>query len=105
MSELILLLIVGAVALYWQSSMRAKEIAVEAAKRECKPCGVQLLDQTVHMNRVSMSRDDDGRWRLWRHYRFEYSDDGDNRLGGELVLLGPRLIRIALETFNNTIVH
>ncbi len=103
MSELILLLIVGAAALYWQSSMRAKELAINAAKRECKLCGVQLLDQTVHLHRMSASRDESGRWRLWRMYQFEYSDDGVNRLAGELTLLGPRLLRISLETFNPVI--
>ncbi len=103
MSELILIAVMGAVVLYWQATMRAKEIATAAAKRECKLCGVQLLDQTVEQVRVSMSRDVSGQWRLWRRYRFEYTDDGDTRRDGELTLLGHRLLRIALETFNPVI--
>lgn len=103
MSELILLIVVGAVALYWQSAMKAKEAAVAAAKRECKLCSVQLLDQTVHLVKFSLSRDENGRWRIWREYRFEYSDDGETRREGRLTLLGHRLLRIALETFNPVI--
>lgn len=104
MSELLLLLGVGAFALYWQSAMRAKEVAIGAAKRECKLCGVQFLDQTVELGRLSMSRDASGRWRLWRLYRFDYTDDGDTRRDGELILLGHKLVRISLETFN-PIIH
>jgi hypothetical protein len=83
--------------------MRSKELAVGAARRECKLCSVQLLDQTVQLVKLSMSRDKSDRWRFWREYRFEYSDDGDNRLEGRLTLLGPRVIRIALEGFGPVI--
>ena len=104
MSELILIVLVTAASLYWLAAMRCKDIAIATARRECKRNDVQLLDQTVHLHRISMSRDPEGRWRVWRQYKFEYSEDGVARLNGMLILLGPRVIRIALETFN-PIVH
>lgn len=104
MSEVLLLLIIVLVALYWQSAMRCKELAVMAARRECKLCDVQLLDQTVQLCKLSMSRDRQSRWRLWREYRFEYTEDGDTRSEGRLTLLGQQVVRIALETFN-PIIH
>jgi len=103
MSEVLVIVLIVLAALYWQSAMRCKEIAVMTARRECKMCDVQFLDQTVQLVRISMSRDSEGRWRLWREYRFEYSDDGDTRRGGNLALLGQRVVRIALETFNPVI--
>ncbi|XOV88557.1 MAG: DUF3301 domain-containing protein [Pseudomonadota bacterium] len=103
MTELLLLIVVGLVALYWQSAMRCKELAVIAARRECKLCDVQLLDQTVQLERLSLSRDASARWRIWREYRFEYTEDGDTRREGQLTLLGQKVIRIALETFNPVI--
>ncbi|MEX0943600.1 MAG: DUF3301 domain-containing protein [Pseudomonadales bacterium] len=103
MSEIILLVVIVAAALYWMSAMRCKEVAIMAARRECKLCNVQLLDQTVHLTKLSMSRDQNQQWRIWREYHFEYSDNGEERRAGELTLLGQKVIRIALETFNPVI--
>ena len=47
MGEFLLIIILGLIALYWQSGMRGKELAVRTARKECKLCDVQLLDQTV----------------------------------------------------------
>ena len=103
MSELLIIICIGAALLYWQSAVRCKEIAVKAARKECELCGVQLLDQTVQQMKVSMSRDVSGQWRMWREYGFEYSHDGDDRYSGNLILLGQQLKRVALETFNPVI--
>lgn len=93
MSELFLILLIGAVAFYWMSAARCKEIAIGAARRECQFNSVQLLDQTVQQTRLSMSRDSNNQWRIWRHYRFDYSLEGDDRRGGEVVLLGHQVVR------------
>jgi hypothetical protein len=76
---------------------------VLAAKKECKLCGVQLLDQTVQQVKISMSRDTRDQWRIWREYRFEYTQDGEGRHEGQLTLLGQKVLRVALETFNPVI--
>lgn len=101
-----LLLICGVVAfgLHWLAAMRCKELAVMAARRQCNKSDVQLLDQTVHQVRISLSRDEEGRWKVWRQYKFEYSEDGITRHSGSLILLGQRLKHVALETFN-PIIH
>ena len=96
MSELILIFLVGLAAFYWLSVARCKEIATVAARRECQYNDVQLLDQTVQQVRVSASRDSNGSWRIWRHYKFDYSVEGDERQGGEVVLLGHHVIRTYL---------
>jgi len=104
MSELLIIFCIGTALLYWQAAVRCKEVAVKAARKECDICGVQLLDQTVQQVKVSLSRDASGQWRMWREYAFEYSHDGDDRYSGSLILLGQRLKRVALETFN-PIIH
>lgn len=103
MSELLLLVIVVTGVLYWLSAMRSKDIAIATAKRECRLCDVQFLDQTVQLVKLSVSRDQNGHWRLWREYRFEYSDDGNTRREGRMSMLGPRVIQVAMETFNPVI--
>lgn len=100
MSELIIVILFGLIGLYWLAAMRCKEIAVIMAKRECKLRDVQLLDQTVHQAKLSLSRDAEMRWRVWREYRFEYSVDGLTRFKGRLTLLGQRPLRVDMETFN-----
>jgi len=103
MGEFLLIVLLGLVALYWQSGMRGKELAVRAARKECKLCDVQLLDQTVQRVKISMSRDEKDQWRIWREYRFEYTQDGDTRYEGQLTVLGQKVLRIALETFSPVI--
>ena len=103
MSELIIVILIGLVILYWKAAVRCKELAILGARKECQLCDVQLLDQTVHQIKVSLSRDVSGQWRIWREYAFDYSHDGEHRLRGRLTLLGQRVIRVALETFNPVI--
>lgn len=103
MSEVLLLLFVVTLVLYWLSAMHAKDFAIMSARRECKLCDVQFLDQTVQLAKISVSRDESGQWRLWREYKFEYTDDGDSRRRGRLTLLGQRVMRITMETFNPVI--
>lgn len=70
-------------------SLRAQEKAVVICRKACEERGVQFLDQTVSLHRVGI------RWgvegiRLRRVYRFDYSDDGENRHTGHLMLIGDR---------------
>ena len=98
-----IVILIGLVILYWQAAVRCKELAILGARKECQLCDVQLLDQTVHQIKVSLSRDVSGQWRIWREYAFDYTHDGEHRLGGRLTFLGQRVIRVALETFNPVI--
>ena len=81
----------GLLAWYWFRGTRVRELAIAAARRSTKMADVQLLDQSVALARVSLSRDRRGRWRIWREYRFEYSRDGLSREMGQIIMLGPRL--------------
>jgi len=80
-----------AASVYLLQALRVREIALAAARRACRQAGVQLLDETVSIRRLSMSRDGEGRWRIWRHYRFEYSVDGFEREAGSVLMLGMRV--------------
>lgn len=89
-------LIVGAVWL-WLTSLRAREAAVEAARLACAADGVQLLDDTVALASLWPQRAGSGTLALRRIYRFEFSDTGNNRLGGSITLLGPAVQALYLE--------
>lgn len=99
MMDLLLLLSLAALGWFWFDSLRALEVARNAGKRACNSAGVQFLDDTVAGIALALGRDESGHRRLRRTYRFEFSDTGDNRLEGRLVLLGARVESVTLEPY------
>lgn len=89
--ELISLLLLLAIGWFWLDSIRARDIAIQAARETCDADEVQFLDETVTGQRVRLTRDDQGKLRLWRIYRFEFSDTGNNRRVGTIMLIGDRV--------------
>ena len=83
--------ILAAGAWLWMDSLKAREIAVLAARNACAADGFLLLDDTVAISAFKPARNDDGRLTLQRAYDFEYSDTGNNRITGGIVLLGHRV--------------
>lgn len=99
MWELLALALALAGAWLWIDSLRAREHAVAAGRAACVRYGVQLLDETVSFTRLRLARDDAGRLRLRRTYTFEFSDTGNNRRDGAIVMLGARLEDLQLEPY------
>jgi len=90
--EIIGIVVLGALAWLWLDSLKAREIAIGAARTACTAEQLMLLDATVAIAGLKPARDDDGRLKLQRVYDFEYSDTGNNRLKGSVVMLGHRVI-------------
>ena len=90
--EILALAVFGAVAWLWLDSLKAREAAVFAAREACAAEGLMLLDDTVSISMVKPARDEDGHVKLKRAYEFEFSDTGDNRRKGSVVLLGRRVV-------------
>ena len=99
MWEVFALALVLAAAYLWYDSLRAREHAVAAGRAACAHYGVQLLDETVAFARLRLARDEEGRLRLRRTYVFEFSETGDNRRQGAIVMLGARLEDLQLEPY------
>ena len=78
----------------WLDSLKAREIAVHAARRACDAEGLMLLDETVAISALKAARHPNGHFQLQRAYVFEYSDNGNNRLTGAVVLLGHRVVML-----------
>jgi hypothetical protein len=93
--------IVGILAgvLFWVDSLQARERALAAGRSACLRYGVQLLDETVQFAALRVARDEDGRLRLRRSYSFEFTDTGDNRRRGAIVMLGGKLQDMQLEPY------
>lgn len=97
MLELVLIALFGALVWFWMDSMAAREVAEATGKHACKREGLQFLDDTVAFAGLGFGRDDMTRLKLRRTYRFEFSDTGDNRLTGLVVLLGREVQTLDLE--------
>lgn len=97
-SVLVAALLAGGIVL-WVDSLRARERAVAAGRAACGRYRVQFLDDTVSFSRLALARDDDGRLRLKRTYTFEFTETGDNRRQGAIVMLGAELQDLQLEPY------
>jgi len=86
------ILLLAAFAWLWLDSLKAREVAVRAAREVCVAEGLQLLDWTVAITSLKLARNESGRIQLQRAYDFEYSDTGNNRLKGSVVLRGHRVV-------------
>ena len=93
MPTVILLMIFGAAAFsYWNAARAAAEHAERLGRNACSAADVILLDQTVQASGIRLRRNEDGRLGFERSFRFEYSEDGQNRHVGRVVLLGEKLV-------------
>jgi hypothetical protein len=89
----------GAGAFFWADSLRARERAVRAGRSACERYELQLLDDTVSFARLKLARDDEGQLKIARTYTFEFSDTGNNRRHGAIVMLGGDLLDLQLEPY------
>jgi hypothetical protein len=88
MLEMTTLLFLAALVWLWFDSMRARERALALGKRACERDGLMFLDETVACVALGFARNADGRVALRRTYSFEFSDTGNNRRSGSVVMLG-----------------
>ena len=96
LGDLIVVLVLGVAGLYFLAALRVRELAVQAVGHASRRDDFQLLDQSVHIQRLSLSRNETGRWRIWRQYRFDYTFDGAERRQGFVIMLGKQLQSIVV---------
>ncbi|WP_223293795.1 DUF3301 domain-containing protein [Sideroxydans lithotrophicus] len=96
---MLLLTVLGLGGWFWLHSIRILELAREAGRRACNRMDVQFLDDTVASSHLALARDANGRRVLRRTYRFEFSETGDSRREGKVVMLGDRVERVAMEPY------
>jgi hypothetical protein len=93
------IVLIAAGIFFWLDSLRARERALSAGRAACQRYELQFLDDTVSVSRVRLGRDDEGQLRIARTYTFEFSDTGNNRRHGAIVMLGGELQDLQLEPF------
>ena len=98
-TSLIFVLVLAAAGWFWFDSLRALEIAREKGKKVCNDANLQFLDDTVSNTSLALVRDNSGRRVLRRIYRFEFSETGNSRLEGRLVMLGSKIESVTMEPY------
>lgn len=99
MWEVIAILLIAAGIFLWLDSLRARERAVQAGRSACERYDLQFLDDTVAFARLRLARDDEGQLKISRTYTFEFSDTGNNRRHGAIVMLGGEMRDLQLEPY------
>jgi hypothetical protein len=97
--SLMFLLLMAALVWYWLDSLRALEHARQVGKRACDDADVQFLDDTVARIALKLVRDESGKRVLRRTYRFEFSETGNSRLEGQVILMGHRLESVTMDPY------
>jgi hypothetical protein len=96
LETLLPLLLILAACYAWQDALKARERARLLSHELCAHARVQLLDQTVALQRLGVARGTDGWLHLRRRYRFEISTDGVDRHHGTLELMDGELLSHSL---------
>jgi hypothetical protein len=97
--EAVAILGIAIALMLWVDSLRARERAVEAGRAACRRYELQFLDDTVSFTRIRLARDEEGQLKIRRTYTFEFSDTGNNRRHGAIVMLGGELQDLQLEPY------
>ena len=100
MWEVAALLALAGLVVLVLDSLRARERAVRAGRDACRRYELQFLDDTVSFARLRLARDDEGRVKLVRTYTFEFTETGNTRRHGAIVMLGQELLDIQLEPYS-----
>jgi hypothetical protein len=90
--SLLPLLLILAGFYLWQNALRARELARNLSRELCARANVQLLDQTVALQRLKLVRIRSRGVYLRRDYGFEFSIDGKDRQRGSLSIIDGRLL-------------
>jgi len=93
---LIAVALLALVALFWHSSLAARELANRIAMETCTNANVQMLDGTVAIHRLRLVRGGDAPIAWRRTYVFDYSADGFSRQRGFVVLTGDAVDSVGL---------
>jgi len=99
MWEAFAILLVIVAVLLWADSLKARERAVVAGRAACERYQLQFLDETVAFARMRLARDEEGQVKIKRTYTFEFSDTGNNRRHGAIVMLGGEVADMHMEPY------
>lgn len=82
--------------IYWLRSRDLKQLAYEQAARHCKDLDLAILDESVALTGLKMTKNHLGKRCLARRYQFDFTADGEDRYQGHIILTGRKVLSIKL---------
>lgn len=83
----------------WLENQGVRDRAVVIAKEFCAKQNVQFLDEAMAPLSIRLRRDARGHMTIARTYQFEFSDTGDDRRKGVIIMLGRHLETLHLQSY------
>ena len=96
-TEALAFILIAAALWAWWSAARSRESATTLARSACRRCQVQLLDETVSLQKLRLKRDSKGTMGIERWYHFEFSTNGTDRRAGVVGVRGATLTDMHLD--------
>jgi hypothetical protein len=98
-TDIVLIALLIAAYLYWRHAQQIKEAAFAAARRQCRHCEVQMLDDYIALSRCYLERDKTGKFRILRRFTFEFSATGEDRYQGVCLMKGTNVVAIEMPAY------
>ena len=99
-----LLIVLGTIAWFWFDTLQCREIAKALAQQMCHQSHLQLLDDTLALVQIRLKRNCHGKLNIQRTYQFEFSEQGNNRQQGTLIMRGIVLELLEMPGYANRII-
>ena len=91
MLDYFLLLAIGLIVFFWWDTIAKREIAIYHGKLLANKFHLQLLDESIHCNKITLVRTNDDWPSIQRIYIFSVSTNNEDRLNCQLSLTGKSL--------------
>lgn len=96
LSHAALLILAVAIGFWLWRTLGLRDRALALVRQHCRQADVQLLDESIYLNKLRIGRSKGLRFALVRRYGFEFTVTGERRYNGYIELYGPRLRHIEL---------
>ncbi len=104
MNSLSLLILLGLITWLWFDTQRSQEAAKMICKQMCNQFNLQLLDDTIALVQIRLQRNSRGWLQLKRIYEFEFSDSGNSRQRGMIIMRGSALEILELPGYMDRVI-
>lgn len=85
-------------AVLWWRGQGVKALALKKVRLYCEDNNLQLLDDSLVLSRLWLSRGPNGFLQLRRTYRFEFTSTGEYRYRGTILLLAEKVLSVQVQT-------
>jgi len=104
MSGLLLFVLAVLAALFWWRLLKGKELAREAARAACQEHGLSLMDDTVVLDAIQLTGDEQSKSYGLR-YRFDFVYEGILIEGGKVLVSPGRPTTVIIPTSTGQVIE